>query len=94
MLGKGTYDKEHDVVHEQCGATSSILIVLDGKKGQGMSCKIHEKHLKMLPDILRTVADGIGPELEDDLKQIAIIKGEQPNAKSTTEDSGPQSFAG
>lgn len=93
MLGKGNYDEEHAAVHESTGAESSILIVINGTNGQGMSCKIMEKHLKMIPSLLRLVADNIGPEIEADLKQIAESKGE-PNAESTTEDSGPQSFAG
>lgn len=97
MIGAGTYDKEHDVVHgmvaQPDNSTSSILIVLEGKNGQGMSVKCHEKHLRMLPGLLRTVADLIQPELEQDLKQIAKMKGE-PHAESATETDGGQSFAG
>jgi hypothetical protein len=89
MLGKGAYDGEHDIVHKLTGATSSILIVLDGKTGHGMSCKITEKHLKMMPDLLRKVADLIGPELIQDIKQIeAIKKGDKPH------EDGADSFPG
>ena len=95
MLGQGSYDDEHEAVHNKTGAQSSILIVLNGNKGNGMSCKFAKEHLRLIPDLLRTVANNITPEIEEDIKQIdeAVKKG-KPNAKSTTEDSGPQSFAG
>lgn len=86
MLGKGSYDKEHDDVHKLTGATSSILIVLNGYEGHGFSVKATQNHIKALPHLLREVADKLGPEIEKDLEQIEAIK-------KGRDDTG-QSFAG
>lgn len=94
MLGKGTYNKEHDIAHKQTGADSSILIVMNGNQGHGFSVKASVNVMKLLPDILRAVADNIEVEIEEDIKRIEAIKKGEQDAEIRTEGCDPQSFAG
>ena len=61
-LGPGKYDEALTRARKDCGATSAILIVLDGSKGAGFACQTTPLELGALPAILRQVADQIEAE--------------------------------
>jgi hypothetical protein len=94
MLGKGNCDKITQEIMDRTKAKGCILIVLEGNEGHGFSVKATIDTMKKLPAILHYVADNIGDEIAKDIKQIEQTEGEQPNAKSTTEDGDAHSFSG
>lgn len=56
--GPGKYDKECTAVREMTGG-GVVLMVLDGKQGEGFSVQATLEQIVHLPHLLRTVADGI-----------------------------------
>lgn len=58
-LGQGEYDAELTEAKRQCGATSAVLIVLDGARGPGFACQATLEHLLTLPEVLELIAKQI-----------------------------------
>lgn len=58
-MGPGKYDKELTKAKRQCGATSALLIVMDGKKGPGFACQATFEHLCVMPEMLEAIAKQI-----------------------------------
>ena len=56
MLGPGKYDKELTKARESAGATSALLIVVDGNKGPGFSCQTTLPVLAKMPELLEEIA--------------------------------------
>lgn len=58
--GPGKYDHEVTLIREGVGATTVILAVIGGSRGSGFSVQTQDpESLRVLPDILRTIADQI-----------------------------------
>ncbi len=64
MIGPGKYDGECRVLQELLQANGVLLAVVGGKKGTGFSCAASLPNLKILPGVLREIAD----QLERDIK--------------------------
>jgi hypothetical protein len=58
-LGAGKYDDECTLAREKAEAEGIILIVFNGKKGNGFSCQAPLDVLLRLPSVLRDLADTI-----------------------------------
>jgi len=57
--GSGKYDDVCTTVRERTGARAVAVIIIDGDKGNGFSVQSEEAWLKVLPDILETMAQKI-----------------------------------
>jgi hypothetical protein len=80
-LGPGNYDKELTQARVASGATSAILIVLRGIRGEGFCCQTTYDDLLRLPEVLRAIAD----EMESDRKRMhAAISYTCPACKRTS----------
>lgn len=55
-LGPGKYDDECTLVRAKLGAEGVILLVFEGKEGNGFSCQASPNITFRLPAILREVA--------------------------------------
>jgi len=55
-IGPGKYDDICTTVRERTNAQAVALIVLDGDKGNGFSVQSSAAVLKILPDILESMA--------------------------------------
>lgn len=63
--GPGKYDDACTAARESTGAAAVVLIVVNGKKGSGMSVQAEGADLgALLPVLLRNIAD----QLDEDLK--------------------------
>jgi hypothetical protein len=62
MLGPGKYDDLASALLRSTQAEGIILMVLDGARGSGMSCKLHPDLDAKLPLLLRTLAAMIEKE--------------------------------
>lgn len=58
-MGPGKYDEALSQAKRLCGATTAILIVLDGAKGPGFSAQLNPVQLLSVPRMLRDLADQI-----------------------------------
>lgn len=61
--GKGKYDDACTIARESVDADGAILIILGGNKGNGFSVQAPEHMLRMLPDVLATMAEAIRLDL-------------------------------
>lgn len=76
--GPGRYDAQALRILREELARGVVLIVLDGKRGDGCSCKVagatpelaKERH-RLIPDLLRMYADAMDATLEEDLADPA-----------------------
>lgn len=59
MLGGGKYVSECILVRDRTEASGVIVIVFDGKEGNGFSCAATLNVQLQIPEILRTLADNI-----------------------------------
>lgn len=57
--GPGKYDTLCTMVREQTGASSVLLVILDGVNGNGFSCQTDLAGTLALPDLLEMVAKQI-----------------------------------
>jgi hypothetical protein len=62
-LGPGVYDELCTAVREHTNADGVILIIIRGDQGGGFSCQATLEIQLALPEILRTVANGIEIDL-------------------------------
>jgi hypothetical protein len=58
-LGAGKYDELCTDVLKRSGAVGAIVMVIGGDKGSGFSVHAPFELLASLPDVLRTIAEGI-----------------------------------
>jgi len=58
-LGPGKYDDICTMVREQTGARGALVIILDGKHGDGFSCQADLYATLRLPELLDNVAKQI-----------------------------------
>ena len=65
-LGPGKYDSELTEVRVRVGATSAVLIVLDGVRGPGFACQTTLEHLNALPEALEYIAR----QMREDRKKV------------------------
>lgn len=63
--GPGKYDDVLTVARDSCEATGAVLIVFDGKHGNGFAVHATSPQLSALPDVLRHMANGIEADLRD-----------------------------
>ena len=56
---KGKYDSVLQDVVKATGCNSAILLVFDGKQGQGCSVQLSQTLFNKVPAILRVMADAI-----------------------------------
>ena len=59
MLGPGKYDDLTSYVREKAEAVGAIVIIFQGKHGNGFSCQLPPSAISVIPDILRQVAKQI-----------------------------------
>ena len=57
--GPGKYDDLCSLVRDKSGASSVLLVILDGNKGNGFSCQTDLAGTLALPDLLEMVAKQI-----------------------------------
>jgi len=67
VIGPGKYDDLADMLLGMTAAEGLLLVVLDGARGNGVSCKCTPDMASHLPAALRVIAD----QLERDL---AVLK--------------------
>src|ERR1019366_9029846 len=70
-IGPGRYDDTLTRARQSCGATSAVLIVLDGPLGSGFSVQATAEQTMKLPAVLRMVADGIEADLDGKAQSTA-----------------------
>jgi hypothetical protein len=58
MIGPGKYDAALSLARAATGGCA-ILIVVDGKHGSGFACQTLPATMRMIPSLLRQVADDI-----------------------------------
>lgn len=63
MSGAGKYDTEATLAQESTGG-GVILIVLQGERGTGFSAQLTREQMRVMPAILRNVADQIEHDYE------------------------------
>ena len=59
MIGTGKYDKLCTLVRKRSRAKGAMVIIIEGDKGHGFSCQVNAEMLRLLPGVLRTMADQI-----------------------------------
>jgi hypothetical protein len=64
MIGPGKYDDLCTLVRKNANAAAAIVLIIDGKIGNGFACQGHPGILRELPDLLREVAN----QIEEDAK--------------------------
>lgn len=64
MIGPGKYDDLCTLVRKNANAGAAIVIILDGKIGDGFSCQGSPELTQALPGLLRDVAN----QIEEDVK--------------------------
>ena len=62
MIGPGKYDDVCTRAREQAEALGAIVIIFEGKHGNGFSCQLPPSAILVIPDILRQVAKQIEEE--------------------------------
>jgi hypothetical protein len=62
-IGPGKYDHLCTYVREHAHADGVLLIVLGGNLGQGFSCQANEDLSKVLPVLLRQIANQIEADI-------------------------------
>lgn len=63
-LGPGRYDDLCTEVREKAQAEGAVLIVMGGRVGSGFSAQLTERDMRVVPGILRDVAQ----QIEDGMK--------------------------
>lgn len=65
MIGPGKYDFYAQAVIDATGAAGVVLIVMGGKLGHGVSCKVecNPAALAHMPNFLRDVANSLETDL-------------------------------
>ena len=62
--GAGPYDAEATAAREACGARGVVLMVRDGKHGDGFEVQMSDpRDLRALPRVLRDLADQVERQL-------------------------------
>jgi hypothetical protein len=56
VVGPGKYDAECTFVRMQTKARGTIVIIVDGDRGNGFSCQGDPLLMAALPDMLETIA--------------------------------------
>jgi hypothetical protein len=69
MFGPGKYDDLCKQIKDSTKAKGLLLVILDGDRGTGASCKMDFEIVKQMPNILRAVAD----EMEQGTNQLLKI---------------------
>jgi hypothetical protein len=69
-LGPGKYDAALTLARQACGATSAVLIVLDGEHGAGFSCQATAAMTLALPEFLRQLANSIEQDVKHDFHHL------------------------
>lgn len=62
-MGPGRYDDVCTKARELAKAKGTLLIVLDGEKGNGFSCQADLKTMSQVPDILENIARQIRADM-------------------------------
>jgi len=62
--GPGRYDDLCTEIREKAEAEGVILLIFNGKHGQGFCCQLPMPHTLMVPHLLREVADQIEEEMK------------------------------
>jgi hypothetical protein len=71
MIGPGKYDAECTAAQKATNAAGVILIVVGGDKGPGFSCQATLEVTRILPDMLRQIANQLEIDLTFNVGQIA-----------------------
>ena len=58
-FGGGPYDAECTRAREDCGAEGVVLIISNGKKGNGFEVQLDRESLLALPHVLREIAAAV-----------------------------------
>lgn len=64
MHGPGKYDGLLTEAREKAGATSAVLIIMDGDKGGGFAVQVAPERLFGLPEVLEEMAKQVRADLE------------------------------
>ena len=71
--GKGKYDDDCTKFREDTEATGVLVVVFDGKHGNGFSVQCKDLYLiASIPQILRNVANEIDNDLRDDILKTEV----------------------
>lgn len=84
--GGGKYTEITAEIRQRTGAGGVILIVLDGEKGFGFEVQVDAEYLMKLPAVLRTMADDIEADLQNNLS--AVIRASKMEPRSPPKASG------
>lgn len=68
-LGPGKYGPEAEQAYKATGADGVLLIVIGGPRGSGFSVQASEGICRVIPEILRDVADSISKSMAERSKQ-------------------------
>lgn len=63
-IGPGKYDDELTEARKNAKAKGAILIIYEGKYGDGFSCQLPLYMMRVVPSVLRQVADQIELEIK------------------------------
>ena len=59
MIGPGKYDDVCTRAREQAEGLGAIVIIFEGKHGNGFSCQLPPSAIPVIPDVLRQIAEQI-----------------------------------
>lgn len=65
MIGPGKYDDVCTLARQLAGAKGCIVIIRDGKNGDGFSAQLSLGDLQALPSVLRSIAGQIERDESD-----------------------------
>jgi len=68
MIGAGKYDQICTEVRLKTRAKGVILVIVDGKKGNGFNCQLPPGLMAAIPNVLRKLAT----DIERDSKALKI----------------------
>ena len=57
MIGPGKYDEQCTKLRTELNAKGVVLFIIEGDKGNGMSCQCDTETMLVLPALLRDIAD-------------------------------------
>ena len=84
MIGPGKYDELCSYVRAQAGAHGAVVIVFGGNLGTGFSCEAESEVVRLLPEILRAVADEIESSASDEIVESATNPGTNGHQSCTS----------
>ncbi len=79
MIGEGKYDQVCSLARMAAGAEGALLIVLNGRHGNGFSAQISIRMVEFIPALLRDVANQIEAEaMREKIRTDRPPEGDRP----------------